>query len=192
MVGESLELLEAAAEDLRFRVRDEVPRALARIGAVQGEPLLGEVAGWMDGFFQAAAVLFAATDHAWLSTIHSPDALVRRLDEAFRLARGADRAAERYPGYKALVDALTETPGVFAARFGAPVFDRLVAWSTVKEPMLRTAIAKSVGGTRLAKRFGPDVARVVGALADSAPSRRDPRTDVGPTRGRGRKQGRRG
>ncbi len=115
-------------------------------------------------------------------------AIVRRLDEAFRLARGADRAAARYPGYKALVDALTETPGVFAARFGAPVFDRLVAWSTVKEPRLREAIATSIGGPRLAKRFASDVARVACALADSTPPRRDPRTDVGPTRGRGRKR----
>ncbi len=188
VVRASLELLEAAAEDLRFRVRDEVPRALARIGAVRGEPLVEELRGWMDGFFQSAAVLLAATDNGWLSTIHAPEPLVARLDEAFQLARGADRAAERYPGYKALVEALSTTPGVFAARFGAPVFDRLVAWSTVKEPMLRDAIRRSVGGTRLSKRFAADVARVLAALAASAPTRRDPLTDVGPTRRRGKKR----
>jgi hypothetical protein len=182
----SLELLEAAAEDLRFRVRDEVPRALARIGAVRGEPLVAELAGWTDGFFQAAAVLVAATDNTWLSAIHAPNELLLRLEESFQLARAADRADERYPGYKALVDALSVAPGMFASRFGAPVFDRLVAWSTVKEPMLREAIAKSIGGTRLSKRFAADVARVHAALAASAPPRRDPRTDVGPTRRRGK------
>jgi hypothetical protein len=183
-----LDYLEAAAEDLRYRVREEVPRALARIGSVRGAPLVDEVSGWMDGFFQAAAVLVAAADHAWLPTILEPDALVSRLDEGFQLARGADRATERYPGYKSLVDALSTTPGVFAARFGAPVFDRLVAWSTVKEPKLREAIASSLRGTRLTKRFGPDVARVQAALAASAPVRRDPLTDVGPTRRRGKKR----
>jgi len=188
VVKVSLDMLEASAEDLRFRVRDEVPKALSRIGAVRGEPLVAELAGWMDGFFQAAAVLLAATDNSFLSTIHSPDALVDRMEEAFQLLRGAERAAERYPGYKALVDAMTTTPGVFAARFGAPVFDRLVAWSTVKEPMLREAIAASVRGTRLAKRFAPEVARVTKALAASAPVRRDPLTDVGPTRRRGKKR----
>jgi hypothetical protein len=183
----ALEYLEGAAEDLRYRVRDEVPRALARIGSVRGAPLVDEVKGWMDGFFQAAAVLVAAADHGWLPTILEPDALVARLDEAFQLARGADRATERYPGYKTLVDALSTTPGVFAARFGAPVFDRLVTWSTVKEPKLREAIESSLRGTRLTKRFGPDVKRVQDALAASAPVRRDPLTDVGPTRRRGKK-----
>jgi hypothetical protein len=183
-----LEHLEAAAEDLRYRVRDEVPRALARVGSARGAPLVDDVKGWMDGFFQAAAVLIAAADHGWLPTIQEPDALVARLDEAFQLARGADRATERYPGYKSLVDALSTTPGIFAARFGAPVFDRLVAWSTVKEPMLRDAIATSIRSSRLTKRFGPDVKRVLAALQASAPVRRDPLTDVGPTRRRGKKR----
>jgi hypothetical protein len=187
-VKANLALLEAAAEDLRFRVRDEVPRALSRIGAARGEPLVVDLKAWTDGFFQAAAVLLAATDNAWLSTIHDPEPLIARLEEAFQLARGADRADERYPGYKSLVQALTTTPAVFAARFGAPVFDRLVAWSTVKEPMLRDAIAASLGGTRLSKRFASDVARVKLALEASAPVRRDPLTDVGPTRRRGKKR----
>jgi hypothetical protein len=185
-----LDHLEAAAEDLRFRVRDEVPKALARVGSVRGPLLVDDVASWMNGFFQAAAVLVAATDHAWLPTLTEPDGIVARLDEAFQLARGADRATERYPGYKSLVDALSVTPGVLAARFGAPVFDRLVAWSSVKEPKLREAIIQSIGGTRLAKRFATDVARVEAALAGSAPVRRDPLTDVGPTRKRGKKRSR--
>jgi hypothetical protein len=187
-VPEILPELESAAEDLRFRVRDEVPAALARIGEVRGEPLVVEVKGWMDGFFQAAAVLRAAAERTWLSRIHDPGPIVERMNEAFELARGADRADERYPGYKSLVVALETTPGVFAARFGAPVFDALVGWCSVKEPMLREAILASIGGNRIGKRFATDVARIHKALADSAPRRRDPRTEVGPTRGRGQKR----
>jgi hypothetical protein len=187
----SMEVLEVAAEDLRFRVRDEVPRALVRIGERRGEAFVAELAGWMDGFFQAAAVLAALTDTTWLSTIRHHEEIILRLDEAFELARGADRARERYPGYKALVDTLGTTPGMIAARFGPPVFDRLVAWSTVKEPLLREAIRSSLGGSLLGKRFAGDIARVRSALDASAPLRRDPRTDVGSTRGRGRKKQRR-
>ena len=187
-VPQALEYLETAAEDLRFRVRDEVPKALARLGAVRGEALVVDVAGWTDGFFQSAAVLNAATDNGWLSTIHDYEPLLARLEEAFQLANNADRAAERYPGYKSLVDALSVSPGVFAARFGVPVFDQLVRWSTVKEPKLRDAITKSMSGTRLSKRFAADVARVHKALEASAPGRRDPLTYVGPTRRRGQKR----
>jgi hypothetical protein len=177
----------SVAEDLRFRVRDEVPKALVRIGAVRGEELAGRVSGWMNGFFQAAAVLLALSDQAWLSTFGGEGALVLRMDEAFELARAADRSAERYPGYKALV-VLSTAPGVFAARFGPPIFDRLVAYSSVKEPVLREAILKSVEGGRLAKRFASDVERVRKALEASAPVRRDPRSFVGPTRGRGKRR----
>ncbi len=182
-----LDTLHAAAEDLRWRVRDAVPPALARMGASLGEPLLEDVAPWMIRFFPATAVIVASARNEWLSRADRPDVLLARLDEAFALARDADRSTERYPGYKALVLALATSPGVIAARFGRPVFDRLVAWSAVKEPMLRDAVAKSIEGSRLSRRFGDEVARVEKALKESAPVPRDPRSYVGPTRGRGRK-----
>ena len=182
-----LAILLAAAEDLRWKVRDVVPAALARIGASRGEVLLEGIAPWMTGFFPAAAVLLAVARNEWLPRITTADLLLSRLDEAFALARDAERSAERYPGYKALVLALGTTPGVVATRFGRPVFDRLVVWSSVKEPMLREAVAKSVEGARLGRRFADEVARVKKALEESAPVPRDPRTYVGPTRRRGRK-----
>jgi hypothetical protein len=182
-----LRTLHVTSDDLRWRVREAVPPALARLGAVRGEALLDDVAPWMDGFFSAAAVLLASARNEWLSRIDNPDVLLVRLEEAFGLARDAGRSTERYPGYKALVLALTTCPGVIATRFGRPVFDRLVAWTTVKEPMLREAIAQSVEGTRLARRFADEVTRVKKALEASAPVPRDPKTYVGPTRRRGRK-----
>jgi hypothetical protein len=183
-----LRVLEAASEDLRWRVRDAVPPALARVGAVRGEELLEEIEPWMSGFFSAAAVLVAAARTEWLSRVERAEVLVARLERAFELARDADRSTERYPGYKALVVALGESPGVVAARFGEPVFDLLVRMSAIKEPMLRDAIAKNLGGQRLARRFADQVGRVQRALDATAPKARDPRSEVGPTRGRGRKR----
>jgi hypothetical protein len=186
-VPRMLGVLEAAAEDLRWRVREAVPSALARIGAIRGQALLEDVLPWMDGFFPATAVLLAVARSEWLSRLDDPTLVLARLTQAFELARNAERSAERYPGYKALIVALGACPAALAARFGSPAFDVLVRMGDVKEPMLREAITKNLEITRLARRFPTDVARVRRALEASAPVARDPRSYVGPTRRRGRR-----
>jgi hypothetical protein len=183
-----LALLHDRADDLRFRVRDAVALGLARIGARRGAALADAVASWMDGFFHAAAVVRALADPAWLAALPKPEAAVARLDEAFELAHGAQRSAARYPGHKALVEALSASPRTLAERFGVPVFDLLERWAQVKDPVLREVVEKNLGGARLAGRHAAEVARVRAALARTAPPRRDPRTDVGPTRGRGKRR----
>jgi hypothetical protein len=186
-VSRMLLVLDAGACDLRFRVRDAVPPALARVGAVRGSELLALVEPWMTRFFPAAAVLLAVARREWLSRLDDPRLALARIEEAFLLARNADRSTERYPGYKALVVALGATPSELAARFGAPVFDLLVGMSDIKEPVLREAIAKNLQSQRLARRYGEDLARVRSALLATAPVARDPRSNVGPTRRRGRR-----
>jgi hypothetical protein len=184
-----LEVLHHAADDLRFRVRAEVCRALARIGARRGVELATDVAPWMDGFFHAAAVVTALGDAQWLARLEHAAVVLARLEEGFALARDASRAAARYPGRKALVDALATTPAAAAARFGVPVFDTLERWAAAThDPELREAIEKNLGGSRLAGRFAAEVQNVRAALSSSEAPRRDPRSYVGPTRGRGKKK----
>jgi hypothetical protein len=182
-----LPVLEAAAEDLRWRVREAVAPAVARVGALVGEELLDRIEPWMLGFFPATSVLVAMARPEWLARLEGSGLALVRLEQAFMLARNADRSAERYPGYNALVVALGTAPSELGARFGPPVFDVLVRMSDVKEPVLREAIAKNLESQRLARRFGEDVARVRRALEASAPKARDPRSNVGPTRRRGRR-----
>ena len=97
---------------------------------------------------------------------------------------------ERYPGYKALIDALSMAPGKLAGRFGVEIFDMLVRWCNVKEPLLREAIEKNLTGSRLIGRHNVEIDRVRAALTASLPKVRNPDHYVGPTRGRGRKRGR--
>jgi len=143
-----------------------------------------DVASWMDGYFHAAAVLRALAREAWLGSLHAAGPVIERLEEAFALARDAPRAAARYPGHKALVEALERTPGIIALRFGVPVFDAAVRWCGVKDPVMREVPAALLGQAKLAGRFGPDVDRVRRALAASRPLPRNPDHDVGPTRDR--------
>lgn len=176
--------LHAHADDLRFRVRDAVVEGLARVGAKAGDALVREVSTWMDGYFHAAAVLRALGLEAWLSTLQDAQGVIDRLDEAFVLVRDAPRAAARWPGHKALVEALGTGPGLVAARFGVPVFDMLVRWAAVQDPVLRAAIEQTLRFKTLAGRFSPEIERVRVALEASLPPARNPDHDVGPTRNR--------
>jgi hypothetical protein len=186
--AEVLAHLHDAAEDPRFRVRDAVPPALARIGEKLPDALAADVATWTDGYHQAAAVLLALSDPRWLSALKDQAAVLARLDEAFALARDAPRSAVRWPGWKALADALGTAPGAVAARFGVPVFDLLASWAKVEMPELREAIEKNLRSKALAGRHGAEIERVRAALGASAPVPRDPTILVQGMRGRGKKR----
>jgi hypothetical protein len=186
----ALSTLHDCAEDLRFRVRECVSAALAHIGEARGEPLVHDLAPWMDGFFHAAAVLSALSDAKWLARVKAPEPVIERLEEAFALAKNATRASSRYPGFKALLETLLVAPAEAGARFGVPVFDMLVRWAQVKDPVLRELVEKIAQSPKLTGRYAEQAVRVHAALDETAPARRDPRTYVGPTRGRGRKRGR--
>lgn len=183
--------LHDAAEDPRFRVRDVVPVALAKIGEPMGDELVSLTASWTDGFFQAAAVLLALTDSAWLSATNDEGGILARLDEAFLLAEKAQRAASRYPGRKALVDALAVAPAAIATRYGAPVFEMLSRWSKTKMPELRAAIESNLRSKKLAGRFTDEIGAVGHALKSSATPPRDPTLIVQGMRSRGKKRSKR-
>jgi hypothetical protein len=180
MVGE----LHALADDLRFRVREAVVDGLARIGSAAGDALVEETASWMDGYFHAAAVVRAIGCEPWLTQLRTPDGALRRLDQAFELARLAPRAAARYPGHKALLEALEHGPPRVALRFGVPVFDLFSRWAAVKDPVLRGLVATLVADRKLAGRFRSELDGVGRTLAATAPPPRNPDHDRGPSRDR--------
>lgn len=184
-------LLYDACDDLRYRVREVVPLALAKIGAQHGDRLVHELGTWTgDGFFHATAVLLAMANPAFLPHIDDAEAAIARLDEAYALAKNAPRSASRYPGWKALLDALAIAPAALAGRFGVPVFDHLATWANTEMPELRAAIETTLTSQKLAARYMPEIKRVRAALAASLPPPRDPTLAVQGMRGRGKKRGR--
>jgi hypothetical protein len=183
--GKMLSVMHDAAEDMRFRVRDAVPTALARVGARLGDALVAEVDSWMDGYFQAAAVLRALVRPEWLTAAHDADAVTALFAKAFALLDDAPRSAVRYPGHKALVEAMREAPGPIALRFGAPVFDALASFAKSKDPHLRELIVEATKKAKLDARHPEEVKRVLAAFSATAKPVRDPRSLPGPTRRRG-------
>jgi hypothetical protein len=187
----ALLILHALSEDFRFRVREVVPIALGRLGAVMGDALVHELASWTDGFFQGAAALNAMAQPNFLPKIDDAEAAIARLDEAYALAKNAPRSTARYPGFKALVDALGTAPAALATRFGVPVFDRLAVWSNTEMKELRGAVETAIRSTKLTSRYAQEVKRVQAALDASVPPPRDPTLAVKGMRGRGKKRDRR-
>jgi hypothetical protein len=64
----------------------------------------------------------------------------------------------------------------------------LASWAETKDPALREVVAGILASPKLAGRYAAEVTRARGALAATEAPRRDPRTYVGPTRGRGTKR----
>jgi len=179
--------LHARADDLRFRVRGAVVRALGLVGGAAGDDLIAATAAWMDGYFHAAAVVEALSREPWLPKVKDASLALRCLDEAFDLARRAPRAASRYPGRKALVEALARLAVALAIRFGPPVFGGLVRWTRPEDPELEGVLSAVLADPRLVSRFSEDVERVRRSIDAARPPPRNPDHDVGPTRDRSKR-----
>lgn len=183
----ALAVLHDAAEDLRFRVRDAVPIALARMGAKMGDELAYDLETWMDGYFQATAAILALEMPEFLAALKLEYGVINRIHEAFAMACDAPRSAARYPGFKALMEALGHVPAGVSQKFGIHVVDRLVMWSEVQIPEMREIIRKNLRDKRL-QRMGDELDRVREALRMYEPKDRDAARRVHGTRGRSKKR----
>ncbi|MBK8214590.1 MAG: hypothetical protein IPK71_12685 [Myxococcales bacterium] len=182
-----LNLLHAACDDLRFRVRDAVPVALAKIGEVAGDALVTDIFPFMDGYFHAAAATLALGRPELLDATTDGELVVERLRQAFQLVKDAPRSASRYPGHKALMDALLLSPPRVARRYPALVTAEIEAWGSVRDPALRQ-IALGIA-KKLKERHGEEAERIKASLDRTKPVPRDPTLIVQGTRGRGKKRG---
>jgi hypothetical protein len=181
-----IQIIHDACDDLRFRVRDVVPSALAMIGAREGGELLAELEPFTEGYFHAAALLGAMTSQAWLPQIADAGPAVDALVRAFQLADTAPRSAARWPGYKALVEALESSIAPLALRFGEPVFTAAAGFARTDDPHLRDSIKKALTrDKKLRARFPEELASAMGALDGATKGPRDPRSLPRPTRKRG-------
>lgn len=184
-------LFEEKADDVRFRVRDAIPLALAMLGATMKNSLAVRLEPWMDRYFQAAAVILALAEPAWLETFShdSHELPLELLQAAFVLAHEAPRSAFRYPGHKALVEALGKVPRAVARRFGPSTFELYARWAGyVKIPELRDAILLNLEDSQMKKAFGEDMKRIKALVEQGKKPPRDPTILRHGMRGRGKKR----
>jgi hypothetical protein len=187
-ISTALPVLKDASDDMRFRVRDAVALGLSWMGAASPEETLAGTDSWTEGFTYAASLTEALSQATFVDAIKKPEIVVARIDGCFRLALNAPRAAERYPGYKSLIEALPVATAMVAARFGPPMFDAMELWCKAKEPMLREVILASIRGNRVRNRYAEDVVRIEAALHSTKAIPRDPTRLIQGMRGRGKKR----
>ncbi len=180
-----LQVIHDACDDLRFRVRDVVPMALVAIGTREGPKLLEDLEPFLEGYFHAASVLIALTNQDWLGKLSDGAPVAEALKRAFDLADAASRAAERYPGYKALVDAIEKSIAPLALRFGEPVLTVVAGFARTRNPHLRSMVVRALADKKIRARLPAELLVAEKALAAATPAPRDPRSASGPTRKRG-------
>lgn len=184
-VEQALADLQELAEDPRQIVRSGVVEALRLRLAALGEPAVVDLAAWTDGYLQAHVALEALSDRTWLTTLPSSEALLARLDEAFRLADDSPRSAERSQGMRALRRGLPAQIAVFAARF-----PETVAWLEKKtactRPETREVVEGAIRALRRVVLSDVEAGRLAALMEASAKPRRDADRVVHGTRRRGR------
>ncbi|HSN97434.1 MAG TPA: hypothetical protein VLS89_04015 [Candidatus Nanopelagicales bacterium] len=182
------EALQRLAEDPRRLVRDGVVDALRALLESRGEAGVALLQGWTDGYLQANVALSALADRALLARLPGgagPEVLAR-LEEAFALADGSPRAAERLQGVRQLREGLAKQISVIAARF-----PEALGWLEGKareteRPESREVIAGAITVLRKEGFGQAEADRIQAVLAGSAPAPRDPSRVVQGTRKRSR------
>lgn len=184
-----LRVIHDACDDLRFRVRDAAPDALAQLGAREGAALLSDVGDFVDGYHHAAVLLEALIRPEWLPLIADAEPVVSIVSRAFDLVDAAPRAASRYPGYKALVEALERSIAPLALRFGEPMLAAAASFAKSRDPHLREMVTRALADKKLRARYPDALRAATGALEAARKPPRDPRSLPRGTRGRGRGRG---
>jgi hypothetical protein len=184
-VEQALADLQTLAEDPRHLVRAGVVDALRMRLAALGEPAVVDLAAWTDGYLQAHVALEALADRSFLTTLPAGESVIARLDEAFVLADGSPRAAERSQGMRALRQGMPAQIATFAARF-----PETLAWLEEKtrctRPETREVVEGAIRSLRRTVISDVEAVRLGALLSASGKPRRDADRVVQGTRRRGR------
>jgi hypothetical protein len=184
-VEHALRGLQVLAEDARHVVRSGIVEALRDRLAAMGEPAVADLAAWTDGYLHAHIALEALADRTLLTTLATSEGPLARLSEAFVLADGSPRSAERTQGMRALRQGMPAQIAVFAARF-----PETIAWlekqTLATRPETREVVLGAIRALRRGVLSDVEAGRLAALLEASAKPRRDADRVVQGTRRRGK------
>lgn len=180
------------AEDPRWEVRDAVAFALGVCLQQSPQTTLESLESWSDGYFHAELMMRALSEPAVLQKLDDVRLPLARLQEAFALAAGAPRAHQRSQGYRALLRSMSTMISALGGRFPHPVAQWLEEHAEVATKDLLAVLNESLDRLRSGGLRRGDALAVHDALNAAIPLPRDPRSNVGPTRSRGKKARKKG
>lgn len=181
-----LEQLEEASCDPRFRVRDEVARALATMCRTLGHELVPTLLRWLDDEqpFLARAATSALADREALAALDAEDT-ASLADRALARVEREHRAGRRHAAYRDLCRALPATLVAMVLRHPG-VAEALVAWSRREDEDARAALAEAAKALSKGAQSARGVA-IASALVETEKKPRDPRHGRPGMRGRGKR-----
>jgi len=188
----ALRALHDHADDGRREVRDAVVAALVLPLQRRVEETIEALHEWMDGYFHASLVLQALSEPTVVQQIRDGVRPMTCLQEAFALAAGAPRSHQRSHGYRELLRALREAIAAWGGRFPNVVAPWLAEHADVATKDLLSVLGTSLEELSARGMRRSTATSVYDAIDAVVPPPRDPRWDVGPTRGRGKKARRKG
>lgn len=182
----AIEALHDLCDDDRAVVREGVVLALRALLRAHPAEVVEALVRFTDGYLHAHVAIEALTDKTWLTSVHDPEPLLSRLDEAFRLADESPRAAERSQGVRTLRRDLPAQISRLAGRFPNEVIPWVAARATWQRPETREVVAETIRTLRKRSLPKAEADRLAQALSGSAPEPRDPTRIVQGTRNRSR------
>lgn len=183
----ALATLHQHADDNRREVRQAVVTSLTIAMQGQSHPTLEALHGWTDGYFHAEVMLQALSEPSVLQATRDADLVLERLQDAYTLVSDAPRSHQRSHGYRALVRTMSHAVAAIGRRYPQPVVHWIEQQVQGSNKDLLDMLHASLRRLRDEGLRRGDVQSIYQAIDAAEPAPRDPRWNVGPTRGRGKK-----
>jgi hypothetical protein len=158
----ALAMLERAAADPRWRMREAAAMGLQLIGGKEPAELARILSEWLSrpSDLLQRAVIAALAHPPLLEGREMEELCMSASSRILQRAAAADAASRRTEGFQALRKGLGYGLSVFTAAFPSSGFALLGRWAAVEDPDIRWIVRENLKKSRLRKAFPEEVRKV--------------------------------